>query len=525
MNEELLKRIDMQQTAVVKMSNSIIFNPYVQNALTRVQNPANLYNLYLDQQELKALTSQMHIDNPQLLSMYIFDQQGYNRKENTFSVIPDKQMSEFYNQLAQTMTGEDGMVWFTRQFTHENELNTVILNARWMRSKDFETYGLLLLAFNPNLFGSLLEIKSGPNQYILYSQAGEILTSRFEDENLALIDWLAHEPDQTVIPKNYLAVKSKSKTSQMELVQFISLRELEKQTNVLHRYNLLSAAIAILIAILLISWFSKKQLQPLRQLMEGMKHIRRGDLNIRLDANAGNEFDSIRLSFNSAMDYIDELLREVYQRKISERDAVLQALQAQLNPHFLYNTLGSIYWKLYLQNDEETADLIWCLSELLRYCLEPLEQPTTFGDEIQQVQNYLKIQKIRFENLEVSYELEQDTLSIRMIRFLLQPAIENIFKHGFANKTGLLRINIRSFLQNDDFYIAIADNGHGITPDKLELLETSGTTSGIGLSNVRQRIDLLHGPPYGITISSVIEQGTKILIRLPQKSNWQGEMD
>lgn len=517
MNREMLHRIDSRINEITKMGNYVVFHPYIEKLFTEHAENDSFYQLYLDQQELKSLTSQLHIDTPQLLSTYMFDMHGTNRNGNTFSIIPDEEITSLYHELTQRLAEHDRMIWLPAQFTYANKSFPVILNARWMKTKRLDTYGLLVFVFRDNLFTDLFR-DNEQQQFILYNDEGEPLSHLLDDDLYELAAIQHEEQLSDNLPANLLPVTSISPSSQMKLLQFVSLAHLHEKTYLLLQLTLLSAGVATLLAIIMISLVSKQLLRPLRQLVQGMKQIRKGDLSIRIKADKGDEFAFINESFNASMQYIDELMKEVYQRKISEKEAVLKALQAQLNPHFLYNTLGSIYWKVYLQGDQETAQLIWSLSELLRYCLEPLDQPTTVNDEIEQINNYLNIQKIRFEQLNIEWDIQPQTLDIHMTRFLLQPIVENVFIHGFKNKTEDYQIKISSKLTASFLQIAIRDNGSGIPPEHIALLERE-SDQGIGLSSVRTRIELLHGKPYNVHITSSPMAGTTVLLKLPIHTN------
>jgi two-component system sensor histidine kinase YesM len=209
----------------------------------------------------------------------------------------------------------------------------------------------------------------------------------------------------------------------------------------------------------------------------------------------------------------------VYERQLSEREAELKAIQAQLNPHFLYNTLNGLYWKLYVQNDMETANLVSALSGLLKYSLERVDKHTVLREELRQIRHYLDIQDAFMENrFHAEIEAGDDVLDCKMPRLLLQPIVENAFVHAFRDRTSGKRLTISAERRDGLLRIVTTDNGSGMEPDQIDHILSAASDEErmpIGLRSVIRRIELLYGKPYGLEIESVPGGGTTITLRLP----------
>ena len=163
---------------------------------------------------------------------------------------------------------------------------------------------------------------------------------------------------------------------------------------------------------------------------------------------------------------VDRLIKEVYLTQLSEREAELKALQAQLNPHFLHNMFNEIYWKLYVQNEQETAALIAAISEMLKYSLMPVRTLTTLGEEMQQIHNYVKIQRELFEtDLETIIRVDEDVTDCEMMRSLLQPLVENVFVHAFRHKLSNKMLVIQARRRGESLEVEVSDNGCGMSPE------------------------------------------------------------
>ena len=201
----------------------------------------------------------------------------------------------------------------------------------------------------------------------------------------------------------------------------------------------------------------------------------------------------------------------------------LMALQAQINPHFLFNTLETINWKVIAitNGPNLVTEMIENLSDIVKYSLSPYDGATTLEDEIRYTQNYVAIQKIRYPKFDVIWQIDNSTLQCRIIKLLIQPLIENSIYHGIKEKEGKSLIKVKVWLLNSDLCIRITDNGLGIHRERLEFitgsLESDETAEyeHIGLLNTNKRIRFAYGKPYGLTIRSRRGSGTSVALLLP----------
>ena len=217
-----------------------------------------------------------------------------------------------------------------------------------------------------------------------------------------------------------------------------------------------------------------------------------------------------------------ELMEKNYEQKQIEEMACLKAYQAQIAPHFLYNTLDSINWML-IENEEYTiSNIVVALGGLLRYSISNDGNLKTVADELEQIKNYLLIQQVRFgDRLKYSIDIDTAIHQQLIIKLLLQPLVENAVVHGIENTVGLKTIIITGRREGNDIVFSVEDNGAGI-PERLLLElneslknEVTAFSSRHGLQNVHQRIRLAYSGPYGLTIESVYQKGTRVMIRIP----------
>ncbi|MBT2757800.1 sensor histidine kinase [Mesobacillus foraminis] len=259
------------------------------------------------------------------------------------------------------------------------------------------------------------------------------------------------------------------------------------------------------------------------------KHMRKVDHNnlAKLDDEGyQDELGFLTRSFNSMIERINDLINKVHKAELMKKEADYLVLQAQIKPHFLYNTLESIRMMAEINDDPEVVDATYTFGKLLRYSLSPRGNETSLRDEIENINYFLKIHKIRMmDRLQYEIKIEEDIDRIRCPRFILQPLVENSINHGLSKirGKGFIRIHIK---KEDEFIlIKIADNGAGIPPDRLEiihgvlsnqldrgLLQTK--ESGMGLYNVSERIKAFYGKESSFEIHSTLGEGTAYVLKL-----------
>lgn len=219
------------------------------------------------------------------------------------------------------------------------------------------------------------------------------------------------------------------------------------------------------------------------------------------------EFLTVRTKFEEMADKISSLINDVYLAQMHQREMEFKALMNQINPHFLYNVLQLIQTKAVLAGNREIEDMITSLGSMLRYTMDRSHEQVTVREELEYIEHYLAFYKARFEQL-FTYHItcEEELYKQRIPKFLLQPLVENCFKHGFQNLKQNGVIHIAATRVEGDFLFCIRDNGQGISPERLaylrQVLESNLPAESIGVANTHARIRLVYGAPYGITVES-----------------------
>ncbi|GGG60877.1 cache domain-containing sensor histidine kinase [Paenibacillus radicis (ex Gao et al. 2016)] len=293
-------------------------------------------------------------------------------------------------------------------------------------------------------------------------------------------------------------------------------------------------SITLVLALLLAYRFGHSLTSPIRKLRRGMKQAEKGDWN-RIPLNGTqDEVDELIVSYNSMVNKLSDMIEQVYTAENTKREAELerqkaelQALQLQINPHFLYNTLETIVCFPAVQDSDEVSEIVKSMAHMLRYAVQTSLEEITVVNELKHVLNYMAILKHRYgKDFEIEVEIPSDFLLKKMVRLTLQPLIENIFQHAFFE--GLEdghRIQIQATETDQYFVVSVIDNGSGMSESALlqlrNRLETKRLTEaegkgGIGVLNIHRRIQLVFGDNYGLEIESKLGEGTVMRMNMPK---------
>jgi two-component system sensor histidine kinase YesM len=312
-----------------------------------------------------------------------------------------------------------------------------------------------------------------------------------------------------------------------KVVSLLPYSELQKKSLFLKNITI-SLLIVLLIASFLISAvFTNLITTPLKKLMHSFRAFQRGDFTTRIEINRDDELGQIGSTFNTMVTEIKNLIEQKYELTILRNESELKALQNQINPHFLYNTLTSIQSVIDKGDNENASQMVQHLSDMFRYNLSKGDFLVPFAKELEYIRGYLFIQELRYkERFSVHYDIDERVLEVPILRLTLQPLIENSLFHGLETKREHGELWITAQVFDETCYIYIYDNGLGISEERLTAIQAAldsgggpltddSITNGIGISNVNMRMKYFFGEEYGIKISSVEGSHTTVKITLP----------
>lgn len=278
--------------------------------------------------------------------------------------------------------------------------------------------------------------------------------------------------------------------------------------------------IVVLLTVLIIRFFSKLFSNPARELANAMQEFEKDTNNFEFKSIEGTaEITSLTESFEHMVVQIKELVEKVRQEEVTLRKTELKALQAQINPHFLYNTLDAIAWLCEEERHKDAVEMVNSLAKLFRISISRGHELITIEKEMQHAKSYLKIQNFRYKNqFTYSFDVDEECLNYLCNKITLQPIIENAIYHGIDRMVDEGKINIGIHQKGDKIIFTVEDNGVGMTEEQCEeiLHKDAGDRVGIGIKNVNDRIKIYFGEEYGLTIQSELDEGTRVTISMPK---------
>lgn len=321
--------------------------------------------------------------------------------------------------------------------------------------------------------------------------------------------------------EKYLVTRTDMKTTGWTLVSMVPYKSVMAETMAISGVMILAVAITLIVTLLLLNRILTGVVKPLKKLEKYMVQVNPDNMDQRMEILTDDEIGHLSMKFNQMMDRIRNLKEQVIEEQEDKRKYELQALQAQINPHFLYNTLDSIIW-MAETNDSNIVAMTEALAKLFRISLNKGNEEISLERELEHVKNYLIIQSMRYAD-KFTYEIsaEPGVERCRTIKLILQPIVENCIYHGIKKKRGTGKITIRAYRREQNLIIEVSDDGCGmpeeicrkILSDEIESENISG--SGIGVKNVNERIQIRFGKKYGLSYSSEEGVGTTVTYVLP----------
>lgn len=323
--------------------------------------------------------------------------------------------------------------------------------------------------------------------------------------------------------QNYFVSHIRSNYTNWEYINILPYQAIFKRISIMRNIVLVVFVTLVLFVLLISMKFAKNLTTPIEDLSLRMKQVQEGNFSINSDdmipTKRLDEIGDLEKDFNIMVNKINDLINENYIKQILIKEAQLKALRANINPHFLYNTLESINWLAKTNRQVEISLVAESLGRLLRNAISDRNHLATIKEEIQLLNDYITIQKIRFkERLDFNLAIDRRWYDINIPRLSIQPLVENSIIYGLEKKPGTCNIEIHASENQDSLLIIVKDNGPGIPVDVLAKIKTwqyEPNGLGIGLKNIDDRFRLIYGDRYGIDIESQSGAWTKVTLRIP----------
>jgi len=506
-----------------RMGDSIAVSPIVSDFLKN--NNEDAYYPFFPRMD--ETINSAHLIRPENVGITIVNEYGYvyyygyslNRNDDDFTSfdwLPDQ--SSYHEGTYVTAV-------HSRPYNHFVDDLPVFSFVRQLYSNDLRSKGQLIIDFKLDALNRLFTTDSstkksndGLLQFYVQDQLGKLV---YPNDSL-------HNGMPNDLSKYQLVQQSDPSLGWTMSAYFLKKKwyePVDKIRKTFLKITIMSSLICLLVSLLISTRFSK----PIKQLRLLMKQVETGDFELQFKIQSKDEIGSLGIGFNHMVKKIKELITLVYREQNEKRRAEIAALQAQINPHFLYNTLETINSLARKSKEQQISKMIVLLGKLLRISISNFDEMVPISQELEYVKHYLAIHKLRL-NKQIDYSIDVDERIYRLytVKWIFQPIIENAIIHGLDRKSDGGSIHIVGWLEEDEVWFQIIDQGIGMPTERLIALQEaldndyeqlSRNQRNIGLFNVQSRIKLHFGRTYGISIASVPYQGTTVTIKLPRRDH------
>jgi len=335
-----------------------------------------------------------------------------------------------------------------------------------------------------------------------------------------LNDHNGHSYVQYKAETDQVAIYSTIGANGWKIIKNVPTAHLYEEISRIQQYFVLGGIIYGLVIILYILFFSIRYTEPMMKMMSVIKKVEQGDLTVRTEVHSNDEVGQLGHSLNNMIGEMQVLIDKLIREEQEKKEVELEALHAQINPHFLYNTLNTIKWMAKIQGNHGVSKAITALVKLLRISTNLGREMISLKEEIDYVMNYIVIQKLRFsKSMNITYDIDENCLDMSVPKLILQPIVENSIIYGMEDELSELNIQLKAYIKENSLFVEVHDDGPGIEEEVLKsiFMNTSDKSrfSKVGLNNVNQRIKLYCGNDYGLKIDTKLGIGTIVIVSLP----------
>ncbi|TWD88269.1 two-component system sensor histidine kinase YesM [Neobacillus bataviensis] len=508
------------------VSYNILTDPQIQQYLATNGEKRTEYEQYrIHSNMVDKLLS--YVNNEKYIqSVILVDTNGeeYVAGPRSFKLPSELKMSI----LREALLADGKNIWVN---PHGNDFTIVTAREiRQYKNLSFEPLGTLIINMNMDkLVSSLFEGSSKIDGEFLITNDKELIYPTESASPLKKIALSINEKPgyqiKTIGGKNYFLVHINSHYFDWSYVNAIPFNQIFKNISFIKTVLIIIFILMFFIVTILGIRFVRNITIPLENLVEGMQYVQNGDFKeaqkgfLKSSVLSNDEVGKLHETFQGMTQQIDELVNENLSKQLTIKETEFKALQAQINPHFLYNTLESINWLAKMNDQDQISKMVEALGFLLRNSISLKKKLIPIEDELNIVKNYIVIQKYRFEErLDFNMQVDSDLFDVYIPKLTLQPLVENAIHYALENMVDVCKIRIYSVVNKDYFQLIVEDNGPGMEPSFLEKLkkgEVKTRGQGIGLANIMDRIKLSFGNDYGVEIESEPNNGAKIILVLP----------
>ena len=542
---KIRKSVDLLQKDIKDLSTFICLDSELQKALTESEKSIeaisddNEYNNYTSE-VLRPLYN-LVASKDYISFIAIYGNNGFRYYISTDSSNGLRKLSEIEGLDIYTKAkGLKGApLWKNlddknQMFIVNNKSPKVAMVRNLLSTNTYENIGFMVICLNISTLDNLYteNTKSSRRSVILLDEKNNVISLKSSDNKLK-----AEDVKNYIIPKisekagnknirlgdeNYLITYDTTEQSSWRIIYTVPVKELLKDLKSVLVITIMVVIGCLIIALILTMFISTYLTSPINKLIYSMEKVKKGNFKEKVNFKYNDEIGILGEQYNDMIDNINNLIDEVFMLQIQEKEAELKALQAQINPHFLYNTLDSIFWKAQKSNDKEISEMIHALSKLFRLTLNRGYESTYINNEKDFIENYLLLQKMRYgEKLRYLIEFDEAILYYRIPKLILQPFVENAIAYGTESSNTESIIKVIGEQHPQGIRFIIEDNGKGISKELIDKILTddmanvSNVSTGYAMKNVKKRLSLYYDNAFEFNIHSSEGEGTTIEIIVP----------
>lgn len=522
------RMIELQTEPIIEIGRSLlvdkVFRKIMQEEPSKTPYFSGMNQLSLD----KTLSSLMALDE-NIAGMTVVNMNGnwrYFSKNSTISSMANHYytsgdlLEQPWVSIAENGNGREVFVGYN-VILPDQDTGSYCYVKKLINIENSQPLGYLVVHIRDNLleraFTSSIE-GYRTDRYMVVSQDRKEIIISSETDNASVeaahLEYIKQPNSNDQIRKDksskFIFSNSEIPRTGWEIVTYIERSELSQESAYIGRITVGVGILLVFVSFLISGFISSRISKPLKLLEKTIEDVGSGSRRINAEfdnSEIGNIGSQFKHMVNENLDLQDRLLRS----EIKEKEAELLLLQAQINPHFLYNTLDSLYFMALIRHDDEIADMVQVLSNSFKLSLNKGERFITVENELTRIKEYMKIQNIRYNNrFDLEIEADDEIKKKKILTFVLQPFVENSVYHGLEARVGRGFVRVICRKENGLLRFVVEDNGIGITdPARIE--------SGYGIKNVRERIQLLYGCDYGVLFEDRPGGGTRVIITMPDQ--------
>jgi len=518
----------------VKDSSSMLFvNQNLLEILDKPESPYSLSDQINDYRELLTIIRNAK-NNREIynIRLYVNNNAIYAREEMLIKSLPEY----LHEPWIQKTLANDRVMYcspaYGYDFLDERNKQRIITCARTIYSQWFsgEVLGIIAIDVLEASLQQVLErmniTKSG--EVLMINDEGSVVTrlsggiSAGFTDNAEIMSAMVQAENSSyeyvINGEQYLINQQVIEEVGWKLIALIPMKEIQQANRSLSTYLILLGLSLAVIAFITSYWLANGITRRIRMLIQRVRGIEKEEWGEKIPVESLDEIGMLQMHINRMADHMQRLIQEKYKEEVQKKQAELTALQAQINPHFLYNTLDLIHWLALKYRAEEISSVVNALAKFFKLSLNDGRDILTIAEELEHVRIYLEIQNRRFSNqIQSSFDIDSSILGMTTVKLVLQPIVENAILHGIRekqSKEGEIKISGR--LVENCIVLIVEDNGRGMPPEIVEgLLHHQKETAGYGIFNVNEKIKLYFGADYGLEYWSEFGIGTRVTIRFP----------